>query len=413
MEQDNHYRHRDHHHLSHSQSHSHSRNGSPSMTPAPPLHLSRNSEPAGPDMSAPTFSYPSAEYQLPYAAQPAYGPTFTPTAAPEPMPGPSDAPTGAPRRIPSPQYPPNTGAPFGSEQTRALHASHKPGSHADKPPVSQEVDALEPKRHHPLFRRSRCTGKRKAVCVGINYVGSQNELHGCVDDARNIYQFLIGHHRYSNSDIIVLTDDNQNPRSQPTRKNLLNAMRWLVQDARADDALFFHYSGHGGRTRDLHGDKADGWDDVIFPVDFKTAGIITDDVLHETLVKSLPPGCRLTAVFDSCHSGSILDLVFEFHSNGVPKSSPVSASFQQAKSTPADVVCFSGCEDTQKSVDVVEGGVAVGAMSYAFLKVLKRNPQIAYIDLLRGVREILKKHFSQKPQLSASHVVDIHRNYIM
>jgi len=190
-------------------------------------------------------------------------------------------------------------------------------------------------------------------------------------------------------------------------------MRWLVEDARADDALFFHYSGHGGRTRDTDGDELDGWDEVIFPVDYQKAGIITDDLLHDSLVKPLPPGCRLTSVFDSCHSGSILDLVFEFHSNGQLKSSPVAHSFIQAKSSPADVVCFSGCKDTQTSADVVQGGVAVGAMSYAFLKVIKRNPNITYIDLLRGVRQILKKKYSQKPQLSATHKVDKNLRFTM
>ena len=77
----------------------------------------------------------------------------------------------------------------------------------------------------------------------------------------------------------MLTDDNTNPRSQPTRKNILNAMRWLVEDARANDALFFHCSwaqmpnvlndnvdfaadsGHGGKTRDMDGDELDGWDE--------------------------------------------------------------------------------------------------------------------------------------------------------
>jgi hypothetical protein len=99
---------------------------------------------------------------------------------------------------------------------------------------------------------------------------------------------------------------------------MLNAMRWLVEDACPDDALFIHYSGHGGRTRDVDGDEIDGWDDgntiqslifltglkkakVIFPVDYKTTGIITDDELHTALVDPLPPGCRLTGVFDvSC-----------------------------------------------------------------------------------------------------------------
>jgi hypothetical protein len=61
---------------------------------------------------------------------------------------------------------------------------------------------------------------------------------------------------------------------------------------------------------DLDHDEADGFDEVIFPVDFKKAGVITDDVrvssveircrlneqqeMHEILVHPLPPGCRLT-----------------------------------------------------------------------------------------------------------------------
>lgn len=37
-------------------------------------------------------------------------------------------------------------------------------------------------------------------------------------------------------------------------------------------------SGHGGQTRDLDGDEIDGYDEVIFPVDYLTAGHIVDDV---------------------------------------------------------------------------------------------------------------------------------------
>lgn len=33
-------------------------------------------------------------------------------------------------------------------------------------------------------------------------------------------------------------------------------------------------------------------------------------------------------------------------------------------------ISFSGCEDDQTSADVVKGGLAVGAMSYAFMKCL-------------------------------------------
>ncbi|KAI0260772.1 caspase domain-containing protein [Gloeopeniophorella convolvens] len=414
------------HRHSHSHSRSRSRHHSRSTTPAPPMLTSHNSEPVGPYVATP-IPYPAPGYQQ-YVVQPGYVLAPAPATSPMPVPMPSPAPGMIPRSIPSPQYPasagvPNTFAMSTHVQTRSLHVPHALRSHGRQPLLSQEVDAApqHAPQHtrfegltHPLFRHSRCTGRRKAVCVGINYTGSSNELQGCVNDARNIYQFIMQHHRYPHENIIVLTDDNPDPRSHPTRKNLINAMRWLVEDASPDDALFFHYSGHGGRTRDLDGDEIDGWDEVIFPVDYKTAGIITDDDLHRMMVDPLPAGCRLTGVFDSCHSASILDLPFEYHSNGRPKNiSPVSLAFRKQKTTPADVITFSGSKDSQTSADVVQGGVAVGAMSYALLKVLKANPRISYLDLLRGVRAILNKKYSQKPQLSSSHEIDISLKFIM
>ena len=41
-------------------------------------------------------------------------------------------------------------------------------------------------------------------------------------------------------------------------------------------------SGHGGQTKDLDGDEADGYDEVIYPVDFEYAGHIVDDVSRAT-----------------------------------------------------------------------------------------------------------------------------------
>ncbi|KAH9173848.1 caspase domain-containing protein [Lactarius sanguifluus] len=420
---DNHHHHRHRSRSSqrhsHSRSHSHSRHRSHSVTHAPPILISHNSEPIAPYMLVPTTAYTASEYQQPYVTQPNYGPPLTPAATAFPMPRISAA--TASHGIPSPRFLPTTGAPPAPSatapvQNRALRVPHFSRSQPHKSLLAQEVDAKATSyglHSHPLFRHSRCTGNRKAVCVGINYTGQKNELQGCVNDAQNIFRFLTEKYRYSRSNVIVLTDDATNPRMQPTRKNMLNAMRWLVEDACPDDALFIHYSGHGGRTRDQNGDEIDGWDEVIFPVDYKTTGIITDDELHKALVDPLPPGCRLTSVFDSCHSASVLDLPFEYHSNGKLKSSPVSPAFLNTMTSPADVVSFSGSMDSQTSADVVQGGVAVGAMSYALLKVLNRNPRISYLDLLRGIRAILSTKYSQKPQLSSSHIMDMGLQFTM
>ena len=45
--------------------------------------------------------------------------------------------------------------------------------------------------------------------------------------------------------------------------------------------------GHGGQTRDLDGDEDDGYDEVIYPADFRKAGHIVDDEMHRILYAHL------------------------------------------------------------------------------------------------------------------------------
>lgn len=169
------------------------------------------------------------------------------------------------------------------------------------------------------FQYSNCTGKRRALLIGINYFGQNGELRGCINDTKNVSAFLIEKYGYRREDMVILTDDQRDPVLQPTKQNILRAMDWLVQGAQPNDALFLHYSGHGGQTQDLDGDEEDGSDEVIYPVDFKTAGHIVDDEIHLKVVKPLQAGVRLTAIFDSCHSGSVMDLPYLYSTKGVLK----------------------------------------------------------------------------------------------
>jgi hypothetical protein len=147
--------------------------------------------------------------------------------------------------------------------------------------------------------------------------------------------------------------------------------------------------GHGGQTKDLDGDEDDGYDEVVYPVDFRTAGHIVDDEMHRIMVGSLQPGVRLTAIFDSCHSGSALDLPYIYSTQGVLKEPNLAKEagqgllgivssyargdigsmiggatslFKKAvkgddvykknlrtKTSPADVIMWSGSKDTQTS----------------------------------------------------------------
>lgn len=71
--------------------------------------------------------------------------------------------------------------------------------------------------------------------------------------------------------------------------------------------------GHSGQT------KALGYNEVIYPVDFRQVGDIVDDEMHRIMVQPLKPGVRLNAIFDSCHSGTALDLPYVYSIQGILK----------------------------------------------------------------------------------------------
>lgn len=49
--------------------------------------------------------------------------------------------------------------------------------------------------------------------------------------------------------VILMDDPSFGPRQQPTRQNIIDAMRWLVAGAKPNDSLFFHYSGVSASLR--------------------------------------------------------------------------------------------------------------------------------------------------------------------
>ncbi|KAK5135156.1 hypothetical protein LTR08_005542 [Meristemomyces frigidus] len=406
-----------------------------------------------------------------YPPQQQYPPPqqYPPYSNPSPQPGYGNGGYGAPpapnygngnggyQQTPPPQsgygygQPPPRGPPPPQQYQQVLQHGQQPGRPPPPPQNTQNFGNGAPSNY--TFQYSNCSGRRKALLIGINYFGSKSELRGCINDAKNMSTYLNGYFGYKREDMVILTDDQQNPLSHPTKANILRAMHWLVKDAQPNDSLFFHYSGHGGQTKDLDGDEEDGYDEVIYPVDFRQAGQIVDDEMHRIMVQSLQPGVRLTAIFDSCHSGSALDLPYIYSTQGTLKepnlakeagqgllsivssyargdlgsvASSALGFFKKAtsgndayernlrtKTSPADVVMWSGSKDSQTSQDANIAGQATGAMSWAFIAALKKNPQQSYVQLLNSIREELEAKYTQKPQLSCSHPLDTNLLYVM
>jgi uncharacterized caspase-like protein len=118
----------------------------------------------------------------------------------------------------------------------------------------------------------------EALLIGINYIGSKHSLRGCINDVMSISEFIT-RFGFQPDDMVILEDSNPNNQSSmPTRANILRAMHWLVNDARPNDSLFFHYSGHGGQMVDFNSFQEDIYDETIYPLDFEQAGQIVNTV---------------------------------------------------------------------------------------------------------------------------------------
>eukprot|EP00923_Selenidium_pygospionis_P020690 GHVN01035678.1.p1 GENE.GHVN01035678.1~~GHVN01035678.1.p1 ORF type:complete len:487 (-),score=112.75 GHVN01035678.1:1911-3341(-) len=163
-------------------------------------------------------------------------------------------------------------------------------------------------------------GARKSVLIGINYVGMNGELRGCINDVHRMRAFIERNGFPDGHEQFILTDEPDDEflgyphlqHAQPSKENILYALRWLVKDVQPGDSLFLHYSGHGVRVPDTSGDEQDGMDESIVPLDYQKYGVVIDDLLHAVLVEPLPEGSRLTVLMDCCHSGSGLDLPLIF-----------------------------------------------------------------------------------------------------
>ncbi|KAI1753776.1 hypothetical protein F4782DRAFT_545546 [Xylaria castorea] len=202
------------------------------------------------------------------------------------------------------------------------------------PSVDLETGDMNWELEANAFQYAQCIERRKALVIGIGYYGQPGQLMRPVREAKNMRAYLIELFGYKPEDIVMLTDDQQRPTSQPTKQNLLRAMHWLVKDARLNDSLFFYYSGHGDPTEALDGNeeggskeggskeggsKEGGYHNTIFPVDFRQVGHITDEEMHRIMVAPLQAGVRLTAIFDSHHVQSILDFPYFYSFRGILK----------------------------------------------------------------------------------------------
>ncbi|XP_059446494.1 metacaspase-1-like [Corylus avellana] len=247
--------------------------------------------------------------------------------------------------------------------------------------------------NRPLATGRRCPEmhpRKRAVLCGVTYRNCKFRLKGTVNDVKSMRDLLINRFGYSKDCIRVLTEEEE-PAFYPTKMNIQEALKWLVEGSESGDYLVFYFSGHGLRQLEFDNDERDAYDKAICPVDFFQEGLILDKDINFTIVRPLKKGVTLHAIFDACHSGTILDLEYIYN----PKTSKWDDNSAPSKaqiSTSGGIAIFlSACEDDQMAASYFTGEAMAGAMTSALIQTLDKNKKLTYGSLLDTIHETLKQ----------------------
>ena len=250
---------------------------------------------------------------------------------------------------------------------------------------------------------------QRALCVGINdYPGSNMDLAGCINDARD-WQALLEGRGYH---VDALHD------GDATRARIVEALTALVDSAGDQDSIVFMFAGHGSWLPDTSGDEPDKRDEMMCPFDVMQQQYLLDDDLNTIFLKK-HAGARLYVIADCCHSGSVV----RYASFGGPKmkarflppyvfargNQRFEQAIDRAQRAPAPskdaypALLFSGCRDSEFSYDTSFQNRANGVFTRTAIDVL----QDAGITSSRAFHDAVRKRlptesFPQTPQLFGS-----------
>jgi hypothetical protein len=219
---------------------------------------------------------------------------------------------------------------------------------------------------------------------------------------------LIDAYGYEPQHITVLRDDALNVVDKPTTSNIMKQLSRIVAESASLAEIWIHYSGHGSQIRDTNGDESDRKDEVIVPSDYARGGVISDDMIFKVIKQSK---CPTMLLFDSCNSGTVCDLMWNF--NVIDTTRVSVAKTNNTSINNPNIYCFSGCRDEQTSADIynLASQQAGGAMTIAVMECLRMNRHIVdiktlYIDVVAFMK---RSELTQIPQLSSSSQVPTYK----
>lgn len=240
-------------------------------------------------------------------------------------------------------------------------------------------------------------GIKKALLIGINYENTYAQLNGCINDVSLIGNYI----KNKGFNVTLLTDKTE---KKPTKTNIITELENFLSSSLENDILYFHYSGHGSNVVDVNNDELDGKDETIVSKDFKN---VTDDELVSIIRKKLPKNITLITVFDSCHSGTVLDLKYNIEYIEKSQTFRISDNEKYTHIDP-NIIMISGCRDSQFSEETLTPTGINGLLTWGLYEIITKNKNLTFksiylslLNLLKGVKAV------QVPQLSIGSLIDI------
>jgi hypothetical protein len=266
---------------------------------------------------------------------------------------------------------------------------------------------------------------QRAVLVGINYKGTSNELHGCINDVYRVSDLLKTIYGFSSSNITILTDnESRNSTLYPSKANIVQNFKRVVQQTQPGDILVIHYSGHGMLVRASNSTNLvlQNEDNAIIPIDvlannyYDASKEVLDDELWSIFSK-LPSNTFMFGLFDCCHSESCVDLRYNLQ---IDRSKPTQFTLNQVENRPetqAAIVALDGCTMQETSLDAADNkGNPAGALTYAFCDYIVHHSHetVHYVDFLQAIRQTMRSNnpgAQQDPQLDFGRLTDASLNF--
>jgi uncharacterized caspase-like protein len=268
---------------------------------------------------------------------------------------------------------------------------------ATKVYYNHTLKALTVKRDNDL--KLAKTQKYTALLIGIDYKGTQYKLNGCINDVKSMTEYLISK-KIPSDKILALTDDTD---VKPTKINIINSLKKLLNDASSGDQLVFFFSGHGSSIRNPPQKNKEEIDEVLVTLELND---IIDDDLNAIIQANLKPNVKLFVMFDCCHSGTMLDLKYTYPM--VDGNMNVVVDETSTGDTKSQVFYIGGSKDEQVSMDAYINSKSQGAFTWAFLEAVKSNSNVSWSELVGNIRNNLNKYqFAQIPQFSSGLPCDV------